>query len=1041
MHKYEVISKVGEGAYGVVLKCRDKDTNEFVAIKKFKESEEDDIVKKTTLREVKILSSLKHDNIVLLKDAFRRRGKLYLVFEYVEKNLLEVLEQHPNGLPPDTVRSYIYQLLKAITYCHAHDIVHRDIKPENLLINPKKQHLKLCDFGFARVLPPGHPGRTNNANAGRVGSGSKGGAVGHGKKKPVKMEDLTDYVATRWYRAPELLLGSTTYGKPVDIWAIACIMGELTDGQPLFPGESEIDQLYVITKIMGNLCDEHKEMYARNPQFVGTRLKTIVQPETLERKYFGKLSKRALDLMKGMLKLHEKDRLTGEACLVHPYFDGLPEREADRELMAAGGIHALVAAAQGRLETTASVPPALPAPGVQGSTTNANSTAAAAAASKDVSNSRNNASSNSSANPEGNSSSSSTTAGNLGGVVGTVQPPHIASSMPPASMVQVSASQHTTHVPTATAGLAMSSSLPVAKPVSRQSTIQASMPSRQSLVSNSSSTTTGSATPNTLGYPSGVPSTPPVTNPPPSRGSGSGSQLLGQSGFASIHTQAHSSQADPEYTENAGLSPMNQPERDFAQNTDGSSATSASGLGSSSVAAQSSSAQPSTIVSVRSRHSVSTNLQSGYSTTSQVPSLVSMTPAPISPTPTPSFGQPSQGGMYVSVPRILSNASSSRQPTASVLFGAQQQHQRASQAASQLHLPHLNSRGDDAGSADAEGAQGQQQQASNHLYNSLNLPHGSQGSTQNAAMISAAAAAAAAAAALNGTNFLSLGNNPSVAWTAAAAAAAAAAAGSLAPSASSSSDLPPSAMGGAVSGANSAGSFNPGISGSFSLNRSSYMNPTSYGSSTTASIPNYATVAAAAAAAAAASLASSGTTANEQTGVNLWQSHGAPASSSSSNTSYDTRSSIAQIVSAANATVHANALANQNNVRRQATLRGLLATTAALATAPSSGQYMQSQQQQQQQLQQQQLLQQQLQQQQQSQHSVQSYSPHNSHIPSLHSPYHGSANVLNSTTYNLASLYPSTGSSMGLANAYGSAEDGSSRVPEWSSPTSMSMYR
>jgi cyclin-dependent kinase-like len=108
------------------------------------------------------------------------------------------------------VRVYIYQLLKAIEFCHRNNVIHRDIKPENLLINPKKDSLKICDFGFARVL--------NN----RVGSG------------------LTDYVATRWYRAPELLL-SNYYGKEVDIWAIGCIMGEITDGDALFPGESEID--------------------------------------------------------------------------------------------------------------------------------------------------------------------------------------------------------------------------------------------------------------------------------------------------------------------------------------------------------------------------------------------------------------------------------------------------------------------------------------------------------------------------------------------------------------------------------------------------------------------------------------------------------------------------------------------------------------------------------------------------------------------------------------------------------------------------------
>jgi cyclin-dependent kinase-like len=178
-------------------------------------------VRKTILREVKILRMLKQDNIVNLKEAFRRKGKLYLVFEYVEKNLLEALEESGNGLDPELVRTYMYQLVKAIEWCHRHNVIHRDIKPENLLVSAQAEPLlKLCDFGFARTIT------------------SRGGQV------------LTDYVATRWYRSPELLLGCTDYGKPVDMWAIGCIMGELIDGQPLFPGESEIDQLYVIQKVL-----------------------------------------------------------------------------------------------------------------------------------------------------------------------------------------------------------------------------------------------------------------------------------------------------------------------------------------------------------------------------------------------------------------------------------------------------------------------------------------------------------------------------------------------------------------------------------------------------------------------------------------------------------------------------------------------------------------------------------------------------------------------------------------------------------------------
>lgn len=222
MNKYEVLGFVGEGAYGVVLRCRNKESGEILAIKKFKESDDDEGLRKTTLREVKILRMLRHSNIVSLIEAFRRKGKLYLVFEYVEKNLLEVLEERPQGLDPELVRSFVFQLLHAIHWCHSSSVIHRDIKPENLLIDVRAQTLKLCDFGFARTMT----------------------------KTSTSSQELTDYVATRWYRAPELLLGSTSYGYGVDMWAIGCIMGEISDGQPLFPGESEVDQLYVIQKII-----------------------------------------------------------------------------------------------------------------------------------------------------------------------------------------------------------------------------------------------------------------------------------------------------------------------------------------------------------------------------------------------------------------------------------------------------------------------------------------------------------------------------------------------------------------------------------------------------------------------------------------------------------------------------------------------------------------------------------------------------------------------------------------------------------------------
>ncbi|CAD7956946.1 unnamed protein product [Amoebophrya sp. A25] len=305
MNKYEVVGVVGEGAYGVVLKCQNKETGELVAIKKFKESEDDDIVRKTTLREVKMLRMLRQDNIVQLKEAFRRKGKLYLVFEFVDKNLLEVLEMFPNGIDPETITLIVWQLVKAIEYCHAHDVIHRDIKPENLLMNMDDRTLKLCDFGFARTM-------SKNAS------------------------ELTDYVATRWYRAPELLLGSTRYGKPVDMWAIGCIMGEILDGQPLFPGETEIDQLFIIQKMLGAITSDQMDMFMRNPRFMGLKFPDMSKPETLEKRYVGKIPKRSwMNFMKSVLKMEPRERLDGSQAVAHPMFDELRPKSSKMSHFAA----------------------------------------------------------------------------------------------------------------------------------------------------------------------------------------------------------------------------------------------------------------------------------------------------------------------------------------------------------------------------------------------------------------------------------------------------------------------------------------------------------------------------------------------------------------------------------------------------------------------------------------------------------------------------------------------------------------------------------
>ena len=291
-NKYEVLGIVGEGAYGIVYKCLNKETNKYVAVKKFKETQ-DKLVQKTMKRELAMLQMLHHENVVEFQESFVSKGNFFLVFEYVEKNLLEVLEESPRGLSPKLIRSLVFQMCKAVDYLHKNNMIHRDVKPENLLID-ENLNLKLCDFGFARKVKL----NKNNNN----------------------IDTMTDYVATRWYRSPELLLSGGIYGPEVDYWAIGCIMGELADGNPMFPGEDEVDQLDCIIKILGNLPESLVNMYYENPIYNGKELLKIKKPETLEKRYLGILSPTAIDFMKGLLELDPNKRLNGENVFKHKYF-------------------------------------------------------------------------------------------------------------------------------------------------------------------------------------------------------------------------------------------------------------------------------------------------------------------------------------------------------------------------------------------------------------------------------------------------------------------------------------------------------------------------------------------------------------------------------------------------------------------------------------------------------------------------------------------------------------------------------------------------
>lgn len=295
MEKYEQMTVVGEGSYGIVMKCRHRDTDQIVAVKKFLETEEDATVRRMALREIRMLKKLKHENLVTMIEVFRHRKRFYLVFEYLEGTVLDELEKMPGGLGDDRCRERIYQVTRAINYCHSNQIIHRDVKPENVLVSSLGV-VKLCDFGFARIIGTGN-------------------------------EPCTEYVATRWYRAPELLVGEQHYGPGVDIWAIGCLFAEMMSGDPLFPGESDIDQLFLIVKLIGKPCTKHQHLMTKNSQLRGM-IKSSPNESSNLYKNFPNWSLLGLDFLVSCMKMDPQMRPLTDELLRHNYFthDRFPQR-------------------------------------------------------------------------------------------------------------------------------------------------------------------------------------------------------------------------------------------------------------------------------------------------------------------------------------------------------------------------------------------------------------------------------------------------------------------------------------------------------------------------------------------------------------------------------------------------------------------------------------------------------------------------------------------------------------------------------------------
>uniref|UniRef100_A0A8C9CWJ0 Cyclin-dependent kinase-like 3 n=1 Tax=Panthera leo TaxID=9689 RepID=A0A8C9CWJ0_PANLE len=294
MEMYETLGKVGEGSYGTVMKCKHKDTGQIVAIKVFYEKPEKSVNKIAT-REIKFLKHFHHENLVNLIEVFRQKKKIHLVFEFIDHTVLDELQHYCHGLESKRLRKYLFQILRAIEYLHNNNIIHRDIKPENILVS-QSGITKLCDFGFARTLAA--PG-----------------------------DIYTDYVATRWYRAPELVLKDTSYGKPVDIWALGCMIIEMATGNPYLPSSSDLDLLHKIVLKVGNLTPHLQNIFSKSPIFAGVVLPQVQHPKNARKKY-PKLNGLLADIVHACLQIDPAERTSSTDLLHHEYFtrDGFIEK-------------------------------------------------------------------------------------------------------------------------------------------------------------------------------------------------------------------------------------------------------------------------------------------------------------------------------------------------------------------------------------------------------------------------------------------------------------------------------------------------------------------------------------------------------------------------------------------------------------------------------------------------------------------------------------------------------------------------------------------
>lgn len=301
--EFEKIDKIGQGSYGVVYKVRKKDTQDIVALKRVKlnintnnQHGFDEGIPSSSLREIAALKALRHPNILELHEVVHTGTSIYLVFEFLDSDLKKTLEKTQSGLPERVAKSYMWQLLKGISFCHSRRILHRDLKLQNLLVK-KDGTIKLADFGLARSMA-------------------------------LPLRVYTKEVVTLWYRAPEILLGSDIYGPAVDVWSLGCIFYEMLTKRVLFPGDSEIDQLFKIFRILGTPTESQWSNLYKLPHFKTNFPRWTCQ----DLKEMLKGHTEAADLLSKMLIYDPFKRISAQDAMKHSYFEGLAKRQTLRNI-------------------------------------------------------------------------------------------------------------------------------------------------------------------------------------------------------------------------------------------------------------------------------------------------------------------------------------------------------------------------------------------------------------------------------------------------------------------------------------------------------------------------------------------------------------------------------------------------------------------------------------------------------------------------------------------------------------------------------------